>query len=60
MRAGSTALHMACKEGHLEVAVYLIAQKADVNANNKVSCDAMIHDELIDRYDAIPYTDKSC
>jgi hypothetical protein len=51
---------MACEEGHLEVAVYLIAQKADVNANNKVSCDAMIHDELIDRYDAIPYTDKSC
>ena len=57
---GSTALHRACSGGHLEVVEYLIAQKADLNAYDKVSSDAMIHDEFIDRYDAIPYTNQSC
>ena len=29
-----------------------------MNAVNRVSSDVMIHDELINRYDAIPYTDQ--
>ncbi len=53
MRAGYTALHIACELGYSEVAEYLITQKADVNAADRVSCHAMIYDELMDRYDII-------
>ncbi len=37
-----TALHRACYSGHLDVAEYLIAKGADVNAKeHRVSCDNM-------------------
>ena len=42
---GCTALMLACEEGHVAVAEYLIAQGADVNAKNNVWYN-MINDAL--------------
>jgi ankyrin repeat protein len=38
---GCTALMLACEEGHVSVAEYLIAQEADVNVKGNVCWDIL-------------------
>ena len=37
LQAGSTALHLACREGHTKVVEILLMNNADISATNKVS-----------------------
>jgi len=37
LQGGMTALHYACRYGHIEVVKHLISNKADISATDKVS-----------------------
>ena len=37
LQAGQTALHVACRKGHLEVVKHLLNNNADISATDNVS-----------------------
>ena len=47
MQSGATPLHMACQEGHIEVAQLLLHSGAQPNIPNKVSTTIILSPLLI-------------